>query len=143
MMLYPKCKQEYERLTWEPEGESMTKQSFKDETNINRIMSKYQATGIVTHLNQKNPMYGDFSDVPDYQTALNLVLSANESFMQLPAKIRAKFSNDPAEFLDFVGNPDNAEELYTLGLAVRPSEAPESTIPSNPSPTPSETETAT
>lgn len=144
MMLHPECKQEYKRLVWKPEGDSMTKQSFQEETNINRIMAKYQATGIVTHLNNKNPLYGDFSNVPDYQTALNLVLSANDSFMQLPSKVRARFENDPAKFLDFVGDPSNAEELYTLGLAVRP-ETPSDSLqgekPSDPASTPTEGET--
>lgn len=120
MMLYPKCKQKYNRLEWQPEGESMTEQSHELETNINRIMAKYQATGILNHVNKKQPIFGDFSEVPDYATALDLVITAQESFMQLPAKIRAKFANDPAQFLDFVGNPDNAEALVDMGLANPP-----------------------
>lgn len=135
MMLYPKCKQEYSRLEWQPEGESMTEQSHELETNINRIMAKYQATGILNHVNKKQPIFGDFSEVPDYSTALDLVMRAQESFMQLPSKTRARFANDPAQFLDFVGNPENADALIEMGLAI-PKTPPAAT--SSDSPTSSE-----
>lgn len=44
--------------------------------------------------------------------------------MALPAQVRAKFSNDAAEFLDFVQNPKNADELVAMGLATKISDEP-------------------
>lgn len=97
-------------------GESRTRQSFNAETNINNIMSRFEKTGIIEHLNQHNGTYGDFSTVSDYHSALNQVIEAQDSFNSLPSKIRAKFNNDPGKFLDFMTNPDNLEELQQMGL---------------------------
>ena len=38
------------------------------------------------------------------------------AFIFLPSKIRKKFENDPKVFLDFVCNPENVDELRTMGL---------------------------
>jgi phage internal scaffolding protein len=62
------------------------------------------------------PMYGDFSGLPDYQGALNMVIAANEMFMALPSDLRTRFSNDPGRFIDFVQSA-SVEQLLELGLA--------------------------
>ena len=38
---------------------SMTKQSFKDECDINKIMAKFQKTGAIEHYAKHAPSYGD------------------------------------------------------------------------------------
>lgn len=101
------------------ETESRTKQSFKDECDINNILSKYQKTGIVSHINQSEGQYGDFTSEQDYQTALNTVIQAQDMFSSLSAEVRDKFANDPAQFLKFVEKEENAEELIKMGLAVK------------------------
>ena len=95
---------------------SLTKQEFTESCDPNFILDRHargqdiSLTGI--------PSYGDFTNVPrSYHEALNIVTRANQSFMQLDAKLRAKFENDPAQFLDFVSNPDNLPEMIKLGLA--------------------------
>jgi len=95
---------------------TLTKQSFKDECDINNILKKYESTGVLPSLILENPQYGDYSDVPAYQTALDTVMKAEEQFMSLSAKLRDRFDNDPAKFLAFVDDPSNAQELYDLGL---------------------------
>ena len=62
------------------------------------------------------PMQGDFTAAPNYQESLNLMIEARESFMQLPAKIRSRFQNDPGQFVDFTSDPANSEELRKMGL---------------------------
>ncbi|AXL14660.1 internal scaffolding protein [Microviridae sp.] len=100
-----------------PEGESLTHQSMADECDINKIMEKWQKTGILDHTNTFEGQYGDFTDVPsDYHDAMNQVLEANDMFATLPSSIRKKFMNDPGQFLDFVENPENREEMQKLGL---------------------------
>lgn len=96
---------------------SRTKQSFKDECNINTILHKYQKTGLVDHVAKHAGRYDDLGSSADYHTALNTVLAARESFESLTSSIRSKFFNDPASFLEFVQNPDNHAELVKLGLA--------------------------
>lgn len=95
----------------------VTKQSFRDECDINNIMKKFEKGQMVNHVNKHRGSYGDF-DVVDYQSAMNTIISAQESFASLPAKVRARFNNDPAGFLEFVGNPDNRDEMVKLGLIV-------------------------
>jgi len=97
-------------------GESKTHQSFKDQCDINRVMSKYAKTGVLPELIKTNPVYGDFSSAPDYQEAQNIVIKAKEQFNALDAKVRERFANNPANFLEWANNPANAEEMATLGL---------------------------
>lgn len=106
-----------ERVQFKSDKPSMTKQSFKNECDINSIMRKWKVTGVLPHARDVAGQYGDFSDIMDYQTALNAVISANDNFMSLPAKLRARFYNDPAQFLKFCDDPANAGELIALGLA--------------------------
>lgn len=99
---------------------SKTKQSFSQDADINNIMKKYIERGILPDMISANPQYGDFSEVGDYQNALNTVIKANEQFDALPSHLRDKFANEPANFLEFTANPANIEEMYELGLATRP-----------------------
>jgi len=88
---------------------------FKDECDINSIMSKFNKTGQLPELIKKNPQYGDFANVSDYQTSLNTVMHAQQQFEALPANIRKRFDNDPASFLEFCSNEENVDELRELG----------------------------
>lgn len=92
------------------------KQSFADECNINKIMAKFQRTGVLVHYAKHAPQYQDVPAI-DYLEALNVVADASSMFEELPSTIRAKFENDPARFLEFVQNPKNLEECRKLGLA--------------------------
>lgn len=94
---------------------SLTKQSFKDETDINQIMEKFQKTGAIEHRNEHQPQYG-FATEQNFQDAMNLVTEAQNMFDDLPSSIRAKFHNDPGSFLDFVQDPDNLSEMADMGL---------------------------
>lgn len=94
---------------------SMTEQAPANETDINVIMQKYAKTGQMPRILQE-PMYGDFSNPMSYGEAVLAVREAEEAFLQVPAKVRAQFGNDPGEFIKFATNPENAEELRKLGL---------------------------
>lgn len=96
-------------------GIPVTKQSFKNECDINRIMARYTKTGVIEHLNRNKPEYG-FAPEVDFRQALELIDKASDMFDKLPAKIRAKFDNDPGKFLGFVENPENRSEAALMGL---------------------------
>lgn len=98
-------------------GPSMAQQHFRDECDVNRILAKYQKTGLIEHVNKFGGEYADLSAVPDFQDALNSVIAAQDAFDSLPSKLRKEFGNDPAAFLDFVHNPDNKDEMVKMGLA--------------------------
>lgn len=93
-------------VTLETPDETMTKQAFKDECDINNIVNKYQKTGIVTHVQQRQPSYG-YAPSADFQTAVNLVHQQREQFAHLPSEIRAKFDNDPLKLLEYVETNGN------------------------------------
>lgn len=99
---------------------SRTKQSELADSDINNIMARYATTGQITHLQSGQPLYGDFSEVEDYQTSLNKVMSAEERFNSLPSEIRKKFDYNPQNMVDFILNPDNREECINLGFINRP-----------------------
>lgn len=98
------------------EGRSLTRQSMKNETDINRIVGRFQETGMLNHVASKTPVYADVSGVSDYREALEQVRQIDEFFMKLPAKVRARFENSPAGFLDFMSDAGNLEEARELGL---------------------------
>lgn len=96
---------------------SRTKQSFKDECDINTIMRKFGVTGQLPQ-NVRAPMYGDFADVFDYHSALNAIAKARESFDRMPAVVRARFHNEPEEFVDFCLKEENRSEMEKFGLLI-------------------------
>lgn len=104
---------------------SLTKQCFKDEANINSIMSKYESTGIVENISKLKGQYGDFTNIGTYQEAQNKIMLAQDMFDRLPSAIRLKFENDPIKFVEFTQNPDNKAEMQELGLLPKEKQPPE------------------
>lgn len=98
--------------------ESKTIQSQKDEADINNIVRMFGVTGRLPE-SVRVPTYGDFSLVDDYRSAIEAVREAEASFMAMPADTRARFQNDPQQFLDFCTDPSNLEEMRKMGLATQ------------------------
>ena len=96
---------------------SLTQQQFADEADINNIVDRFMKTGHIPSPTSM-PQYMDYEGVFDFQTAMNAVRQADENFMRMDSKVRARFHNSPQEFLEFFANPDNTEEAVRLGLAV-------------------------
>lgn len=96
---------------------SLAKQHLKDECDIDFILKKHRETGMLTHINTGKPNYGDFMTSSDYHEAMNAMHKANESFATLPSEIRAKFANNPADFIAFAQDPQNAQEMIDMGLS--------------------------
>ena len=99
------------------EDASLTQQQFKEESDINTIVARFMKSGVLpTSTNM--PQYVDYEGVFDFQSAMNVIRSADENFMRMDAKVRARFNNSPQEFLEFFSNPENTDEAIRLGLAV-------------------------
>ena len=111
------------RVTADPEGESLTQQHFKKETDIVEIIKKHDRTGIIEHVARGVAQYGDYSEVNEYREALDMVNNANNSFMELPAEVRAMFGNDPGAFFEFATDPKNEAKMQELGLMAMPEAA--------------------
>lgn len=96
---------------------TLTIQDARDDCDINVIMERF-GQGVPLPVNLATPMQGDFTGVTDYQSSLNLIRQADEAFMEFPAKVRSRFDNDPAKFLDFISDPVNQDEAISLGIAI-------------------------
>ena len=92
-----------------------TKQAFKDQTDINKMLKKAQTTGSLAHL-QKYPeaVYGEFNGEFDLLTAHGMIDKANVIFADAPSEVRAEFDNDPLKFVQFCGDPANNDKLREL-----------------------------
>lgn len=98
---------------------SMTLQSAAPECDIYNILNQFNTTGIVTHVASGTPQYTDVSEVPDYQAAMEIIMTAEEQFSALPSHVRREFDNDPGKMLEFIQNPDNYKRGVELGLFVQ------------------------
>lgn len=106
---------------------SRTRQEFADECDINNIMRRFEATGVISHVDQREPMYVDLTELPrDLHSVLRILDSATESFMSLPAMVRREFDNDPHQFIAFAEKPENLGKMREWGLA------PPETLPDAP-----------
>ena len=98
---------------------SMTLQSAAPECDIYNILNQFNTTGIVTHVASGTPQYTDVSEVPDYQAAMEIIMTAEEQFSARPSHVRREFDNDPGKMLEFIQNPDNYKRGVELGLFVQ------------------------
>lgn len=94
---------------------SLAQQNMKDDVDINVMLEKFKVTGVMPQ-SVVLPKYGDFSSVVDYRSAMDAVRKARDSFMDLPAHLRARFDNDPQKLLEFVSDDKNRAEAEKLGL---------------------------
>lgn len=90
-----------------------TKQSFKDSCDVNKILTKMQKAGTLSHLEQHGAEYGDFSDF-DFQTAMNRLARGKTLFERLPAEVKREFNQDPGKFFEFVNRPENIGRLQKV-----------------------------
>lgn len=95
---------------------SLAKQSFQKECDINTIMSKYQKTGLISHVAKHQGSYDDLPTQIDYHASQNAIIAADAAFASLPSSVRSQFQNDPAAFLDFAQDPSNEDEMREMGL---------------------------
>lgn len=93
-----------------------THQSFKEECDINHMMTKWQRTGGIPP-NTLPLQYGDFTNVASYQEALQQIMDAEDAFASLPSNIRKRFNHDARQFVEFMDHAENTDEAIKLGLA--------------------------
>ncbi len=91
-------------------NDGRVKQSFKDETDINKILKRAQKTGTISHINKYEARYADFSDFDFFEAQLMLT-KGREIFDDLPSEIRSEFNQSQAAFFDYVNDPANKDEL--------------------------------
>lgn len=117
------------RVTTPVGTETKTKQSMAAACDVNAIMRRHLSTGSVEHLTAATAVYGDFSNVDDYHTAMNRIRRCEEHFDGLPAAVRDRCGNDPAVLVEMFST-GKVEELREMGLL--PPETPQDPTPQPP-----------
>lgn len=106
----------------ECKDKSLARQSEADSADINKIIARYEKTGILP-VDEREALFIDVSEMSDYRSAVEQVRLVQEYFAQLPAGTRAAFGNEPARLLDFMSDPANEAKARELGL-VEPADKP-------------------
>lgn len=76
---------------------SVTKvqQHFQEEVDVNTIVRRFGLTREMP-FGSAAGLYGDFTEIYDYESAVERVQAARNKFMTLPPEVRERFGNDPA-----------------------------------------------
>lgn len=79
-------------------ADSLVQQHFKDEVDINTIMRRFGLTRELP-LGPASGVYGDFTGISDFSSAMERIEGARERFMALPPEVRERFDNDPGKLI--------------------------------------------
>lgn len=101
----------------------LTQQHHAVDTNINTIVNR-MIGGHLPSQNVKQPFFADISGVGTFHEMQNFICKVNQNFMRLPAKIRARFKNDPRNLVEFLQDDTNRREAEALGLTAQKAKEP-------------------
>lgn len=96
--------------------ETKAQQQYAETTKISYIMKQYNLTGMLNQNKNQEPMFDDFTNIPDYQTAQKSIAQAYQDFEKMPAQIKKEFNNNPAEMLDWLQDSKNKDKAIEYGL---------------------------
>lgn len=108
------------RVVYSSDRPSLVKAEFQKESDINEIMKKYKRGNLAQFVDAFGDRYGDFISAPDFMNMQIAIAEAQQMFDMVPASIRKMFGNDARDFLEFVQNPENKDDLKDLGLLREP-----------------------
>lgn len=101
---------------------SLTVQSFAKDADLNVIARRFGITH-PAQLGSPDPsQFRDTTNDPELRDILELKRQVHDSYLSLSPKLRKRFRS-PAEILEFLEDPDNAEEAIRLGLLTRSADA--------------------
>jgi len=95
-------------------SDGRTKQSFKDSTDINKILKKAQVSGGLAHAEKYDAgVYAEFTGV-DLLGAFEQARRAQAIFADLPAEVRREFDQDAFKFAGYASDIANIGRLKEL-----------------------------
>lgn len=106
--------------------ETLTQQQFADESDVNTIVRRFGLTGNQLVTAAASGVYGDFTSIEDYESAVSRITAMQERFMALPPEFRDRFNNDPGELVRYAASVRSEDELLELerqslpGVVVNP-----------------------
>lgn len=98
------------------ESEDLAVQSDALDADINVLVKRF---GLTTDSPMEAHMiahFGDFTDLRDFHSTMQSIKDVEQSFETLPSAVRERFRNDPGEFIDFLSDPGNRDELARMGV---------------------------
>lgn len=104
-----------ERIRSQQSDETEVQQNGKELADAAYIVKAYQRTGELPRTTRQ-PMFGDFVGVQDFQHMTDTVAAVQQDFDRLPATVRTACGNDPRLFLEKLTTLDGVEELREAGL---------------------------
>jgi len=99
------------------------KQADKDSADINVIMRRNLAAGVLPQTRQV-PIFADISEIGSLQEAMEMMDGARAVFMKLDADTREAFGNDPRAFVAASQNDAMRPLFEKLGLTIAKEKAP-------------------
>lgn len=95
------------------DGVSIVQQHFKEDVDVNTIVRRFGITGEMP-FGASGGVYGDFTEVTDFESARARILRAEEGFLRLPAEVRERFGNDPGAIVRFAQERSEAEFIEAM-----------------------------
>jgi len=95
---------------------SETIQSHAKQADITEILKKYKQGLTVEGLDNAEAIYMDISEFTDYADAMRHAALAEQTFMQLPSKVREIFHHNVAEWLDTAHDKEKRDALVEAGI---------------------------
>jgi len=93
--------------------DSLVQQHFAEEVDINTIVKRFGMTHEMPS-GALGGVYGDFTGISDYDSALAKIERAREGFMVLPPDVRERFGNDPGNLVRAVSELPEGEVMELL-----------------------------
>lgn len=90
--------------------ETLVQQQFATEVDINTIVRRFGITAQLP-LGTGSGVYGDFTNISDFESAVERVEGARAAFMKLPPEVRERFGNDPGQLISMATTMDEGEFL--------------------------------
>jgi len=109
-------------------GDSPVQQQFAEEADINTIVRRFGVTQISAAATMG--VFGDFTGIDDFASAVERVDGARARFMTLPAEVRDRFGNDPGQLIYAAQNLSEEE----FGKLMDPPKADPAPVDAPPSP---------
>lgn len=109
---------EGERVELDCGTDTVTQQQFSLDADINELVRRFGITGKMPEPVLDPSYYGDVDSISDLRSALDVVRDASQRFGALPAAVRKRFHDDPAELFAFLDDGSNRVEAVKLGLLV-------------------------
>lgn len=106
-------------LAYRETGTSRTQQQFAHDSDINVIVRRFRIGQTPLPPAISPDYYGVIEDHYDLGAMMRTVHDANRKFSKLPAELRARFHNSPAELWAWIQNAENHDEAVEIGLLTK------------------------